>query len=219
MTKQSRHRSIRIDHSSKFIADTHFSHPLLISKDRKSKDGTALPQLREFDSMPAHDEAMVESWNDCVRPTDTIYHLGDFGWWRAPLEDLERVFKRLNGRKILVVGNHDSVEVQRFGWEQVIHGVVHWTDSDGQKIIGSHHPSREWDGWHSGALHFHGHTHNTLPSSRRSMDIGVDHMGRWPLNATEIRAYMQTLPELSFVGVPVADFMAGSDNDDETLTP
>jgi len=218
MTKQSRHKSIRIDHSVKFTADTHFGHGLMVSRERKDKSGNPLPQLREFPSIQAHDEALIESWNDCVSPKDTICHMGDFGWWKAPLEDLERIFKRLNGKKILIVGNHDSVEVERFGWERVIHGVVHFTDSDGQKIVGSHHPQREWDSWHGGSLHFHGHTHGTLPSSRRSFDIGVDSMGRWPLNATEIRAYMATLPELDFRGVPVADFVAGSD-DDETLTP
>lgn len=214
MTKQTRSKAIRIDHTTKFIADTHFRHALMTSRDRNDRDGSPLPQLRDFDSIDEHDEALITAWNDAVRPSDTVFHLGDFGWWRASVEDLEKIFKKLNGKKILVPGNHDSIEVMRFGWEAVMPGVVHWLDADKTKIIGSHHPQREWDGWHAGAVHFHGHTHGTLPSSRRSMDIGVDSLGRWPLTATDIRAYMASLPELDFRRVETVDFVPGSDEDE-----
>jgi len=214
MTKQTRQRAIRIDHTTKFIADTHFGHVLMISKDRQ-QDGVVQPQLRTFDSIREHDDALIDAWNDSVKPSDTIYHLGDFGWWRAPVEDLERIFKKLNGKKVLVPGNHDSIEVARFGWHEVIPGVVHWLDTDKTKIVGSHHPQREWDGWHSGAVHFHGHTHASLPSCRRSMDIGVDSIGRWPLSATDIRAYMSSLPELDFRGVATIDFVPDRGDEDE----
>lgn len=49
------------------------------------------------------DEAMVERWNSKVKPEDTIYHLGDVVINRKSLA----VVKRLNGRKILIRGNHD----------------------------------------------------------------------------------------------------------------
>jgi calcineurin-like phosphoesterase family protein len=215
MTTQTRQKSIRIDHDVRFIADTHFAHPLMISMERK-QDGVAQSQLRAFNSMREHDEALIGAWNDSVKPKQTVYHLGDFGFWRAEVEDLERIFKKLNGKKVLIPGNHDSLQVMRFGWQDVLHGVVHWLDADKSKIVGSHHPQREWDSWHGGALHFHGHTHGSLPSSRRSMDVGVDSIGRWPLSATDIRAHMSQLPELDFRGVVTIDFALNRGDAEQT---
>jgi calcineurin-like phosphoesterase family protein len=217
MSKQSRQKSIRIDHSVRLLGDTHFSHPLMIAK-RDQGDGT-VSQFRKFETMQEHDDYLVDAWNERVKPSQTVFHLGDFGFWKAPVEDLENIFKRLNGRKFLIPGNHDSAEVERFGWEGVLHGPVHLTDHDGQKIILNHHPLREWDGWHNGSLHYHGHTHNNLPSSRRSMDIGVDSIGYWPLSSTEIRSYMAQLPELSFRGVEVDDFAPDAVADEESMAP
>ena len=213
MTKQTRHRSIRIAHDVKFIADTHFCHPMMVSV-REQPDGSTV-QLRKFGTMNEHDYALVDAWNEAVRPKETVFHLGDFGFWKAPVEDLQRIFKRLHGRKFLLPGNHDSFEVESFGWEGVLRGPVRWTADDGANIVGTHHPLREWDGWHHGALHFHGHTHNSLPSSRRSMDVGIDSIGMWPLNATDLRAYMSQLPELDFKGVEVDPFEADIVEDED----
>jgi hypothetical protein len=49
------------------------------------------------------DEAMVELWNQRVRPTDRVYHLGDVVINRRALATM----RRLNGDKILIKGNHD----------------------------------------------------------------------------------------------------------------
>jgi calcineurin-like phosphoesterase family protein len=218
MTRQTKHKSIRIDHRVTFIADTHFMHASMVSTNRRDKAGNLLPQLRKFDTIAEHDEALIEAWNDSVSAKDTVYHLGDFGFWKSEVEDLQRIFKKLNGTKILIPGNHDTIEACRLGWHEVLPGVVHWTDADGAKIVGSHHPQREWDGWHNGALHVHGHVHGNLPNSRRSFDIGVDSMGRWPLSMTDIRAYMSSLPELDFTGVETEEFVPGQD-DEEAAGP
>jgi calcineurin-like phosphoesterase family protein len=49
------------------------------------------------------DEAMVKAWNDRVRPTDKVYHLGDVVINRKSLS----IMSRLNGDKVLIRGNHD----------------------------------------------------------------------------------------------------------------
>jgi calcineurin-like phosphoesterase family protein len=49
------------------------------------------------------DEAMVERWNDRVRPNDKVYHLGDVVMSRRSLS----IMDRLNGDKVLIRGNHD----------------------------------------------------------------------------------------------------------------
>jgi calcineurin-like phosphoesterase family protein len=215
-----RRKSIRVNHADRFIADTHFGHALMISE-RKNDDGSARPKLRDFASIDDHDEHIVDMWNAVVTPTTTVYHLGDFAFWKLPIERVQRIFDRLNGRKNLLIGNHDVPEIESLGWEQVFKGPVHFKDADsGIKFVGSHHPLREWDGFFSGTVHIHGHTHSNLPSSRRSLDVGVDNVGYVPLTVAEIFTLMSMLPELDFRGVPVADFVPGQDGvDDETLAP
>jgi calcineurin-like phosphoesterase family protein len=49
------------------------------------------------------DEAMVKAWNERVKPTDKVYHLGDVVINRKAL----KILHRLNGDKVLIRGNHD----------------------------------------------------------------------------------------------------------------
>ena len=49
---------------------------------------------------------MIENWNKVVKPTDTIYHLGDVSFYGR--EETGKIVKRLNGYKILIRGNHDK---------------------------------------------------------------------------------------------------------------
>lgn len=207
-----RRKSIVINRADRFIADTHFGHSLMVS-DRTADDGSVLPRFRAFDTLQEHDEHIISMWNSVVAKSDTVYHLGDAFFWRMPVDDMKRIFKRLNGRKHLLIGNHDTPEVETLGWEQVHRGPVHFKDAaTGTKVIATHHPLREWDGWHNGAVHIHGHTHGNLPSSRRSLDVGIDSVGYLPLTAAEIFTHMAALPELDFRGVEVPDFNPSYDD-------
>jgi calcineurin-like phosphoesterase family protein len=49
------------------------------------------------------DEEMVKRWNETVKPTDKVYHLGDVVINRKALS----IMRRLNGDKVLIRGNHD----------------------------------------------------------------------------------------------------------------
>ena len=51
-------------------------------------------------------EVMIKNWNSVVKPEDTIYHLGDFALTSA--KRCEYFINRLNGYKILILGNHDK---------------------------------------------------------------------------------------------------------------
>jgi calcineurin-like phosphoesterase family protein len=47
---------------------------------------------------------MVRNWNNIVSPNDTVYHLGDFAFAARAVEVFTPL---LNGKKILITGNHD----------------------------------------------------------------------------------------------------------------
>lgn len=76
-----------------FTSDTHFSHK-----------NTLRYCGRPFWTKEQCDEAMIARWNAVVKPEDTVYHLGDVAMHTAPIV---RILPRLNGKKILIVGNHD----------------------------------------------------------------------------------------------------------------
>lgn len=66
--------------------------------------------LTTFKDIEHHDEALIRRWNDRVAPEDTAWILGDIG---GPLEKI----KRLNGKKYLILGNHDDIHEAK--WREV----------------------------------------------------------------------------------------------------
>lgn len=84
-----------------FTSDQHFGHAnILVYEDECRRDQHG----NRFESVEQMDEYMIEQWNAVVRPGDTVYCLGDFSYKQATIES---VMPRMNGSKILIVGNHD----------------------------------------------------------------------------------------------------------------
>ena len=81
------------------VSDTHFGHTGVCRFTRN--DGVT--KLRPWDDADEMDEAMVKAWNERVKPTDKVYHLGDVVINRKALA----ILRRLNGDKVLIRGNHD----------------------------------------------------------------------------------------------------------------
>ena len=57
-----------------------------------------------------HVERLKDNWNSKITENDTVILLGDHSWalkLEDSLKDLEFIHKELNGKKILVKGNHD----------------------------------------------------------------------------------------------------------------
>lgn len=131
------------------ISDTHFGHANTWAK-FTLEDGTP---LRPFTSTEEMDDAMVERWNAKVTNKDTVYHLGDVVIARRHLETV----KRLNGRKILVKGNHDIFSDQDYydaGFES-IHGVRVFVD----QWVFSHIPLHPDCVTERFRVNVHGHLH------------------------------------------------------------
>lgn len=86
------------------IADLHLGHENLVSKD----DGRT-----QFESIEEHDEFIVERWNSVVRQKDRVYVLGDVCFGRIRNNSFEKL-SRMNGEKILVMGNHDAYAMEYY---------------------------------------------------------------------------------------------------------
>ena len=81
------------------VSDTHFGHAGVCRFTRD--DGVT--KLRPWTDPDEMDEEMVKRWNETVKPTDKVYHLGDVVINRKALA----IMHRLNGDKVLIRGNHD----------------------------------------------------------------------------------------------------------------
>ena len=83
------------------VSDTHFNHENILKF--VGSDGK---RFRPFDSVLEMNECMVDRWNSIVKPQDSVYHLGDV--YLTHSASANELLKRLNGRKRLILGNHDS---------------------------------------------------------------------------------------------------------------
>jgi calcineurin-like phosphoesterase family protein len=90
-----------------FISDTHFRHANMLNF--IAHDGHP---IRSFGSVWEMDECMIERWNQVVKPSDHIYHLGDVAMMRPRY--IRHTLERLNGHKRLVRGNHDIYKTKEY---------------------------------------------------------------------------------------------------------
>jgi calcineurin-like phosphoesterase family protein len=124
-------------------------------------------------------QAMVKEWNDLIEPEDLVYILGDVAFLPAP--KATEYMRRLNGRKILVQGNHDRKLLQDAGFRGCFEEIHHYLDINynGTKCVMLHYPIAEWDQMHRGAVHFHGHLHGGVSGMEqyRCRDMGIDATG------------------------------------------
>ena len=131
------------------ISDHHLGHTNSWEKFTLS-DGSP---LRPFTSTEEMNETMIERHNAKVKEQDTVYFLGDVVINKKYLE----LVKRMNGRKILVRGNHDifkDEDYREVGFEQ-IHGVRVFVD----KFILSHIPLHPDCVSERFRVNVHGHLH------------------------------------------------------------
>jgi calcineurin-like phosphoesterase family protein len=153
-------------------ADLHFGHKNIM---------TFCPVTRErfrgdVDYMT---EAMIKEWNDIVDPIDTVYILGDVAFMSG--YDAALIMMRLNGRKILIEGNHDKKTLKDVNFRKQFAEVHKYLDLtyNGTNVVMSHYPFLEWDRMHRGSVHFHGHLHGgtTGMEKYRMQDVGMDATG------------------------------------------
>jgi calcineurin-like phosphoesterase family protein len=125
-------------------------------------------------------EAMVREWNEIVGPEDLTYILGDVAF--CNVQKATAFLRRMNGRKILIVGNHDKKLVQDKSFCTEFESVQEYLDINyaGNKVVMFHYPIFEWDQAHRGAIHFYGHKHGgACPemTQYRARDVGMDATG------------------------------------------
>ena len=78
------------------ISDLHFGHINVIKYSN-----------RPFSDVDEMNKELIKKWNNIVGKDDLVYVLGDFTLFHR-LDKIKEYTQALNGRKILIMGNHDT---------------------------------------------------------------------------------------------------------------
>lgn len=134
-----------------FTSDTHFGHTNILEYEKEA---------RPFSSLEEMHERLIDNWNSVVRPNDTVYHLGDFCFGKKNID----IAGRLQGKKRLVMGNHDTyASADYLKHFDKLYGVFYW-----KMCVLTHIPVHPENLGSRAFLNLHGHLH-----SKRVMHPGT----------------------------------------------
>lgn len=181
-----------------FTSDTHWGHSNIIKYSKRPflfdpSRGPEDPRNRNVDLM---DETLIKNWNYVVAPDDMIYHLGDFAFYKDQRKT-RNVLRRLNGNKVLILGNHDEyLEPETLRMFSSVHKMLEIKvpdpDVGKQKIVLLHYSMNVWNKSHHGSWHLFGHSHGTLQDNPNSLsfDVGTDCHGYTPISYEQVKKIM-----------------------------
>ncbi len=182
-----------------FTSDPHFFHNNVIKYDN-----------RPFTSVEEMNNAIISRWNSIVSSNDTVYVCGDFGL--CPIISLHNLLNSLEGKKILILGNHDRYQHSQYikaGFDAVYYELVMKL---GQKIVKlSHYPYKTsklslwWEQFYRGKDYshinkkkpirneedwlIHGHVHNgykKIDVKKKQINVGCFAWDYFPVSETDI---------------------------------
>ena len=164
-----------------FTSDQHFGHFNIIRLSH-----------RPFATADEMDEAMVAKWNAKVKADDVIYVLGDLFFRSA---NVEPILNRLNGRKHLVLGNHDhswTGKVRLGGYFESVQTIKE-IYLGGSPATLCHYPMLSYPQARRGYM-IYGHIHNNtgddywplIMRRPRMLNAGVDVNGFEPVTFEEL---------------------------------
>ena len=167
-----------------FTSDTHFGNSSILSI-----------RNRPFDDIEEMNKALIESWNRVVGKNDMVFHLGDFAFGGAAVWNW--FLDQLNGRIVLVVGNHDKhhLRPEVLGRFELVSSEV-FVIIDNQPIFLNHHPFMSNGESHGKAWQLFGHVHtrgNGQDNDKGPLlmdtqyDVGVDNNNYTPISFSRVK--------------------------------
>lgn len=160
-----------------FTADLHLSHKN-ICKFAK----------RPFNNVDHMNECLVQNWNADIKQGDLVYILGDFAW-----RDHGHWLHRLNGKKVLIRGNHDKMSGHALSLFSEVYD-LRTISINKQKIVLCHYKLSTWAGKYRKEWHFYGHSHGRIAERDdvHSCDVGIDAWDYRPVPYEVLQAKMNS---------------------------
>lgn len=152
------------------VSDTHFGHANIIRYCN-----------RPFSSVEEMNEKMIDNWNQLVTIHDHVYHLGDvyFG------SETSNFFHRLNGKKRLILGNHDNGKDQKL--RNMFQKISMWRMFPEFKVLLTHVPVHPMSLSEKAPINIHGHIHEKDVFGNQYRNVSVEKINYTPISLEEIR--------------------------------
>lgn len=164
------------------------------------------PSEVETEDVDAMNKAILDNYNDVVRPTDEVWFVGDIVM--GHFETNIKFMRRFHGDKYLIPGNHDRCHRMFPKWakfqpayeavgftvlgSEMLTTVGDWSvkvchfpykgDSHDKDRFSGNRPTAE-GGW---LIHGHTHSPERVDYDTRSIHVGVDAWDLTPVSETEI---------------------------------
>lgn len=163
------------------IADQHFEHTNIIKYTN-----------RPFDNVKQMNEVLVNNWNKKVRQEDVVYVLGDFAL--SDKEGISQIGRQLNGKKTLIMGNHDRKNPQVY-YDAGFRFVSKYPVLLEEKFLLSHHPMFEVIKG-SELINIYGHVHNNEDYedyTENTFCVSVERIDYTPIRFNEIKKKLRKM--------------------------
>lgn len=165
-----------------FTSDTHFFHKNILKHCPLRKE---LCNALDENDISSWDDWMVDRWNKVIGKHDIVYIIGDFAFGSAELA--KKILGKLNGKKFLILGNHDGSSDKLDNYfkqitqqKMVVFKKEHYDflEEDIQVFM-CHYPLITWPSKHYGAIQLHGHCHGRMDDYNEALsdlrvDVGID---------------------------------------------
>lgn len=167
-----------------YISDIHLFHKSIISDCD-----------RPYSSLQEMHNDIIVNWNKKVGKNDMVYIIGDVATVSSDKELLAviNIINTLNGKKVLVVGNHDRDSIKNFKFRKCFLDIKDYVRiyDKGKKIVLFHFPMECWEGDKKGVIHIHGHVHNEpIPAKKNRYNASADVVNFEPQTLDELK-YLQ----------------------------
>lgn len=166
-----------------FTSDLHFFHKNIMKY---------CPAYRNYDDVEAMNEGIVSEWNKAVPKDAIVFILGDISLGGKDKKIIE-LLERMNGKKYLCLGNHDSMFTAETPLGAQFEDVQnqYYLRIAGQKVVLNHYPFENWrNGGTENGIQLFGHIHSEgigcspIVKSCDQLDCGWDNHGK-PINFFE----------------------------------
>jgi calcineurin-like phosphoesterase family protein len=122
-----------------------------------------------FSSVEEMEDRIIDNWNSKIKPTDVVYHLGNFAW--DPIS-AESAMIHLNGKICFIGGTYDKympdVSLIKIGRHVLLPSI---SEIPKIKTVFSHWPLSDWSLKGEGSLHIHGGVKQEMMKNRFCANI------------------------------------------------
>ena len=148
---------------------------------------------RPFTDVQKHCDVIIDNYNSVVKPEDLTYVLGDVIYQKADPRKYLPMVEKMNGRKILIRGNHDIPfsDEQFSPYFEEIHpdGSGIQLDVNGVSCYLTHYPSTGM----RQKFNLVGHIHGTWKVQLNCLNVGLDVNYLYPMPASTVAFYFTAI--------------------------